>query len=125
MVLNGAGVALAGADTHDLLEVENKNLAIAHFAGPRRIDDRFDHPLSEGIVDRDFYLCFWHKLDEVLGAPIDFGVAALPAKASNLGNRNALDADIGDCFANVFELEWLDDRCDQFHGSELLPREMR
>jgi len=53
---------------------------------------RFDHPLSEDIVRRDFDLCFWHELDEVLGAPINLGVAALPPKASDLGNRNALDA---------------------------------
>src|SRR6266576_3879180 len=125
VVLNGAGAALAGADTHDLLEVEDKNLAIAHFAGPRGVGNCLDHPLRQHIIDRDFDLGFRHELDQVLGPPIDLGVAALPPKASDLGNRHALDSHIGDCFANVFELVWPDDCSDQFHGSKLLPREMR
>jgi len=69
---------------------------------------------SASIVDRDFYLCFWHKLDRYSAPPYTSGVAALPAKSLDLGNRNAWTPTSPTALRNVFELEWLDDRCDQF-----------
>ena len=35
LILNGARVALARSDTHDLREIENKNFSIPHLAGFR------------------------------------------------------------------------------------------
>jgi hypothetical protein len=45
----------------------------------------------------------------------------LTAKALYFGNRNPLNAVVGECFTNVVKLEWLDDSGDEFHpGSPLL-----
>jgi hypothetical protein len=51
-------------------------------------------------------------------------MAALPPEASDIGNRNALDAHNADGLADILELAGLDDRGDWFHGSKLLAREM-
>src|ERR1700674_745178 len=125
LVLNRAGVALAGADSHHLLEVKNKDLAVAYFAIARGFADRLDHLFGEGIGDRDFDLCFWYELDVVLSAPIDFSVTPLPPKAANLGDGNALNTHLADGLADVFELEWFDNRRDQFHRLMLLRRSAR
>src|SRR5207253_8804782 len=93
----------------------------ADLARPSRSGNGLDHPLSEGIGDRDFDLGFRHELDDVLGAPIDLGVAALPPKASDLRNRYARDAQIADGLANLIELVCSDNRRDQFHGSSSSP----
>src|SRR5437763_15639012 len=121
----GAGVACAGADTHDLLEVDHTNLAVADLARPSRSANGLDHPLSEGIGDRDFDLGFRHELDDVLGAPIDLGVAALPPKASALSNRYARDAQIADGLANLIGLVSSDTLRDQFHAPHPHPQPRR
>jgi len=43
-----------GTDTHDLLQVEYENLAVADLAGTSRFFDGFDHLIEQGIVDGDF-----------------------------------------------------------------------
>ena len=43
-------------------------------------------------------------------------MALLPAEAFYFGDRDAGDADFMQGLPYIVELEWLDDRCDQFHG---------
>jgi len=55
------------------------------------------------------------KVDDVFGTTVQLRVSPLPTKALDLGNRNALNADVGDGLADVVEFERLDDRSDHFH----------
>jgi hypothetical protein len=49
-------------------------------------------------------------------------VTLLPAKPLNLGNCHALDADFRQRIAYIVEFEWLNDCCDEFHGTLLIGR---
>ena len=52
----------------------------------------------------------------VFGAAIDFGMALLTPVALDLGDGHPVHPDRGQSVADLVELEWLDDRHDDFHG---------
>src|SRR5262249_23962658 len=81
---------------------------------------------SQGIVvvDYHFELDFREEVDLVLGAAVDLGLAALAAEALDFGDGHSLDADRLECVLDVFELEWLDDRSDEFHELSAPPLDM-
>src|SRR5271169_3484711 len=91
--LDGAGVALACSDAHDLLEIENKNFSVPDLAGFGRLHDRFDHDIDEFIIDRDLDFRLRHELNDILGSAINLGVSALPAKAANLRDGQPANPD--------------------------------
>jgi hypothetical protein len=47
---NGAGVALARPDAHDLRKIENEDFSVSDLSGLSRFDDRLDHQIDERIV---------------------------------------------------------------------------
>src|SRR5690606_37688079 len=106
---------LAGADPDRLFDVEDEDLPVADLSGARRGLDRLDGPLDELVGHGGLDLHFRQEIDDVFGAAVQLGVALLAAEALDLGDRDALDADRGQRFADLVELERLDDRGDQFH----------
>src|SRR5205085_3330302 len=86
--------ALAGPDAQCFLDREDEDLAIADLVGLGGLLDRFDRARHQRIVEDDFDLHFGQKIDDVLGAAIDFGVALLPPKAPDLADGHAGDADL-------------------------------
>src|SRR5512134_695351 len=100
---------LAGADAHDLFELEHEDLAVADLAGVGRLLDRLDHLLEHLALDRGFDLDLRQKVDDVLGAAVELGMALLPPEALHLGHRDALHADGGQRLTHLVELERLDD----------------
>jgi hypothetical protein len=47
-------------------------------------------------------------------------VPLLATKALDLGDGDALNADVGNGLTNIIQFEWLDDGCDEFHEYDLL-----
>jgi len=71
--------------------------------------------LNQIVRDGELDLGLGQEVDDILGAAIELGVAALTAEALDLGHRDALYADVRDGLADIIELEGLDDCCDQLH----------
>src|SRR5690606_28298064 len=99
----------------DVLEVEHEDLAVSDLVGTRGTDDRLGDANEQRIVDGHLELALRQKVDHVLRAAVELGVAFLAAEALALGDGEALDTDLGQCVAHVVELEWLDDGGDEFH----------
>src|SRR6185369_1474535 len=108
--------AFARPDAHDLIDVGHEDLAVANLAGTRRLDDRLDRAIDGSVADdqRDFHLR--QEIDDVFGAAIKLGVAALTPEAFDFGDGEPRHADLGERFAHFVEFERLDDGFDLFHG---------
>ena len=59
----------------------DEDLAVADLAGACRIGDGLDDLLENVIVNGQLNFRFGQEVDDVLGASIQLGVAALPAEA--------------------------------------------
>src|SRR3974377_1406518 len=98
---NRVRVPLARANAYDLHEINDKDFSVTNLAGLGRVGNRFDYPVGHGIFDGNFNLCFGYELDGIFGAPLNFGVPALPTKAAHFSDGDALHAYLADRFANV------------------------
>ena len=76
----------------------------------------FDHAVEQVVLDRGLDLHLRQEIDDVFGAAVELGVALLPAEALDFGDGDALHADRRQGFADLVELERLDDCGDEFHG---------
>ena len=93
--LLGTGAAAGAAASAGAAagQVVDKNFAVADFSGASSAFDRLDAALHDGIVNRSLDLYFGQEVDHVFGAPIQFGVPFLAAKAFDLGHGDALHPD--------------------------------
>src|SRR6185295_3914171 len=87
--LDGRFPGLAGADAHDLLDRGDEDLAVADLAGARGLDDRLDRPVDQAVLKDDLDLDLGQEIDDVLGAPVELGMALLAAEALDLGHGEA------------------------------------
>src|SRR3978361_1361210 len=100
-----------------MVEVDDEDLAVADLAGFRGCGDGFDGFVDLVRGDSHLDLDLGQETDGVLGAAIDFRVALLTAIALDFRHRETVNANGGQGIADFFELEWLDDRHNNFHGS--------
>src|SRR5581483_12174337 len=100
-----------------MVEAANENFAVADMPCLGRcrdgLNDRFHLLARAGDFDFDL----GQKAHGVLGAAIKLGVALLPPVALYLTNGQSLNADLGEGIADLVQLEWFDDGCDDFHMS--------
>src|SRR6266567_5861539 len=113
----GRGIGLAGADADRMVEVDDEDLAVADLSGFCSRGDGVD-----GLVDLvrgngDLDLDLGQEAHGVFGTAIDFRVALLPAISLDFRHREPVNANGGQGITDFFELEWLDDRHNNFHGS--------
>ncbi len=113
--LNRDFARLAGANAHDLLDAGDKNLAVANFAGTRRLDDGLDGPLDLVFLDDGFDLDLGQEIHHIFGAAIQLGMPLLTAKTLDFGHCQAGDANLRQGLAYLVEFERLDDGGDEFH----------
>ena len=71
------------------------------------------HVIRDSYVDFDL----GQEIHNIFRATIKLGVALLATEAFHFAHRNSLNADRGQCFAHVVQLERLDDCSNQFHGN--------
>src|SRR3569832_2449224 len=105
----GVGTGFARADTHDLFQAGDKNLAVADLAGIGRLLDGLDHALQQLGHEGHLELHFGQEVDHILRAAIQLGVTLLPPKSLYFRNRQAGDADGRQGLAHFVQLERLDD----------------
>ncbi len=112
----GVLTCFAGADPNSLFYLRDENLSIPDASGMSRLLDRLDRLLELIVAENnlDFYL--GQEINNVLGPPIEFGVALLAAEALHLRDGDALQTDFVKGFLHLVELERLDDRFDLLHG---------
>src|SRR6266542_3692036 len=106
---------LAGANAHDLLDRSDEDFPVADLSRSRRFDDRFDGALDQIVGDDHLDLDLGQEIYDVLRTAVELGMALLAAETLNLRHREPADADIGERFAHLVELERLDDGFDFFH----------
>ncbi len=109
------GAGLAGANADGFKEFGDEDLAVPDLARAGGIGDGLDDLVGDIVGDGQFDLGLRQEVDDIFGATLQLGVAALPPEALDLGDGDALDADVGNRLANVIEFERLDDRGDHFH----------
>src|SRR5215217_8276176 len=117
----GVGPGLPGPDPPDVVDWHDPYLAVTDLAGASRFDELLDHPVGIAVIDQDLDPDLGHEVDRVLGAPVHLGVSALPAEALDVGDGEALYAEILDRVLHVVDLERLDDAHDELHESSILP----
>src|SRR5215204_4158003 len=117
----GVGPGLPGPDPPDVVDWHDPYLAVADLAGASRFDELLDHPVDIAVVDEDLDPDLGHEVDGVLGAAVDLRVPALTAETLDVGDREALHAEVLDGVLHVVDLERLDDAHDELHDSTTLP----
>src|SRR5579859_1606153 len=113
----GRGIGLASADANRMVEVDDEDLAVADLAGFRRRGDGVDGLVDLFGSDGDFDLDLGQETHRVFSTPVDFRMAFLPAISLDFRHRETVNANGGQGVTDFFELEWLDDRHNNFHGS--------
>src|ERR1044072_2546672 len=93
----------------------DEDLAVADLAGLGRCRDGLDCPVDEFRCNRDFDLELRQEADCIFGAAIDFGVPLLAPVALHLGYGQPLNTDRRKGFADLIELERLDNGHHNFH----------
>src|SRR5258707_7222828 len=76
----------------------------------------------DGLVDlirghRDLDLDLGQEAHRVFSTAIDFRMALLPAISLDFRHRETVNANGGQSVADIFEIEWLDDRHNNLHPS--------
>src|SRR5262249_1892263 len=95
--------------------VRDEDFPVADAAGLSRATDRLDGFFDHLVTQHNLDLHLGKKIDDVLGAAIEFRMTLLPAKTLGFGHRDALQADLLQSLLHLVEFEWLDDRLDLFH----------
>lgn len=105
----------AGTDSQHLFEGRHEYFAIANFAGLGAVDYSLDDFVHSIIGNGHLYFRFRQEIDDVLGAAIELGVAALTAKAFYLAHRHALNSNLTQGIPDVVESEGFYDSRDKLH----------
>src|ERR1700760_939455 len=112
-----SGIGLAGADTNRMVEVDDEDLAVADLSGFCRGRDGVDGLVDLVRGDSDLDLDLGQETHRVFSTAVNFRMALLPAISLDFRHRETVNADGGQGVTDFFELEWLDDRHNNFHGS--------
>ncbi len=104
-----------GANTNDLFDFKNEDLAVADFAGVGGFLDGLDHTLDEFGFHRDFNFHFGQKVDDVFGTAVELGVAFLTSEAFDFGHGDALHPNACEGFTHLVELEGFNNGANEFH----------
>src|ERR1700754_2729336 len=113
----GRGIGLAGADANRVVEVDDEDLAVADLSGFRGGGDGVDGLVDLLGGDGDFDLDLGQEAHGIFGAAVDFRVAFLTAIPLDFRHRETVNANGGQGVTDFFQLEWLDNRHNNFHGS--------
>src|SRR5262249_28652896 len=117
-------VDFAGPYTDDLVDGGDEDLPVADLPSPGAVGDRFHDRFGHLAAHRDFDFDLREKIHRVLRAAVDFRVPFLPAVTLDFADRHALHAKRRQRFANLIELERLDDGRDEFHADPLFALEI-
>src|SRR6202051_4719293 len=112
-----SGISLAGADANRMVEVDDEDLAASDLSRLCRGRDGVDGLVDLVGGDRDLDLDLGQEAHRVFSTTVNFRMALLPAIPLDFRHRETVNANGGQGVTDFFELEWLDDRHNNFHGS--------
>src|ERR1700682_2977072 len=112
-----SGICLTRADANRMVEVDDEDLAVADLSGFCGGRDGVDGLVDLIRGDRDLDLDLGQEAHRIFSAAVNFRVALLPPISFDFRHRETVNANGGQGIADFFELEWLDDRHNNFHGS--------
>src|ERR1700748_1470912 len=100
-----------------MVEVDDEDLAVADLAGLGSCRDGIDGFVDVLGSNGDFDLDLGQEAHRVFSAAVNFRMAFLPAVPFDFRHRESVNANGGQGITDFFQLEWLDDRHNNFHGS--------
>ena len=112
----GVSADFSGADADRLFDRRHEDLAVTGLAGAGDSLNRFDNSFDTVIENHRLDLYLGQKVDDVLGASIELGVALLAPESLDLGDGDAGHPGAGQCFADLIKFEGPHDGGNQFHG---------
>src|SRR6185437_13647010 len=110
-------VGLARSNTNHAVDIGDEDLAVTDLARLGGLENSLDDLIDEIAAHSDLDAGFRDEVHDVLGAAVELRMTPLPPESLDLGDGHARNADVGQRSAHVVELEWLDDRGDQFHAT--------
>jgi hypothetical protein len=78
--LKGFFAGFTGTDTHDMLQIVDKNLAVADLACTGGGLDCFNRTVDDRVVHGCFDFCLRQKINDVFGTAIQLGMPLLATK---------------------------------------------
>src|ERR1700727_1187209 len=100
-----------------MVEVDDEDLAVADLSGLGSRRDGFDGLVDLVRGDSDLDLDLGPAPHGIFSTAINFRMALLPAISPDARRRQSVNADGGQGVTDFFELEWLHNRHNNFHGS--------
>src|SRR3954454_5015981 len=100
-----------------MVEVDDEDLAVADLSGFRGRRDGLDGFVDLVRADSDLDFDLGQETDGVFSTAINFRMALLTAISFDFRHRETMNANGGQSVNDFFELEWLDDLHNDFHGS--------
>src|SRR5947209_1206153 len=100
-----------------MVEVDDEDLAVADLSGFRGRGDGIDGLVDLVRSDRDLDLDLGQETHGVFSTAINLRMALLSAISFDFRHRETVNANGGQGVADFFQLEWLDDGHNNFHGS--------
>ena len=94
---------LSGANLHYVLNIGNKDLAIADMSGVEDLLSGFNDAANRDFADYNFNLYLGQQIDFDRNAAIIFRLALLGAAAQNVGNRHTGDTKFHHCSFQRFK----------------------
>ena len=125
--LERAVAGFTGANSPDLLQVGDKNLAVADLAGLGGGNYRIDNAFCRIVGNSDLNLGFRKKINDILSTAVELGVAALAPEPLDLADGHALYAHFAQGIADVVETKGFYNGSDKLHatglqGKQAMPR---
>ena len=93
----------------------NEDLAVTDLAGVGRLAQNLDDLFGHSVIHGYFQAYLRQEVHDILCTTVQFCVAFLAAEAFHFGYGDPLDANTGQGFPDVIQLEWLNNSCDHFH----------
>src|SRR5712671_2151958 len=100
-----------------MVEVDDEDLAVTDLSGFCSRRDGVDGLVDMVRGDSYLNLDLGQEAHRVFSTAINFRVAFLPAIPLDFRHRETVNANGGQGITDFFELEWLDDRHNNFHRS--------
>src|SRR6266702_6561914 len=84
--LDGVSSLFAGTDTYHFLDGGHKNLSIADLTAMCGMLNSVHGAVEKRVLDHDLDLHLRQEIDDIFRAPVELGMALLPAVALGLGH---------------------------------------
>ena len=108
-----------GADSDGLLDGGDEQFAVTDLAGVGGLGDRIQAGLDILVGDNQLKLDLGQKVHGVFAAPVNLGVAFLPAESLDFRHGHAFHANFGQCVPDFIQLERFNNCFDFFHNKSL------